>query len=284
MWYLSTMEQKRLSILAEGVSWFDDWFAIETIAPGIHAIGEPRFHQINWNYLITGEHTALLFDTGPGVRDISIVVKALTKLPVIALPSHMHFDHTGNLHRFETIALADLPLLRACEKKGIFQASDELFLGHREGMVWKPLRVSQWLPVPSMIDLGGRQLELIHTPGHSPDSISLLDKHANIIFAADYVYPGPLYAQIPGADLAAYLKTAETLLPILNNSTRILCAHGAPDAAGQHRAPVLQHDDIADLAKSLLKLKHLGEKPGTWPINERMSLLTTESAFSKWLG
>jgi hydroxyacylglutathione hydrolase len=278
------MEQKRPSILADGVTWFDDWFATETIAPGIHAIGEPRFHQINWNYLITGEHTALLFDTGPGVRDISIVVKALTKLPVIAMPSHMHFDHTGNLHRFKTIALADLPLLRACEKKGIFQASDELFLGYREGMFWKPLRVSQWLPVGSMIDLGGRQLEIIHTPGHSLDSVSLLDKNANIFFAADYVYPGPLYAQIPGADLAAYLQTAESLLPILNDKTRLFCAHGAPDEEGQHRAPVLRRDDIADLAKSLLKLKNLGEKPATWPINERMSLLTAESAFSKWHG
>jgi hydroxyacylglutathione hydrolase len=282
MWYLSIMEQKRPSILAEGVTWFDDWFAIETIAPGIQAIGEPRFHQINWNYLITGEHTALLFDTGPGVRDISIVVKALTKLPVIAMPSHMHFDHTGNLHCFETIALADLPMLRACEKEGIFQASDELFLGYREGMVWKPLRVSQWLPVGSTIDLGGHHLEVIHTPGHSPDSVSLLDARSNILFAADYVYPGPLYAQIPGADLAAYLQTAESLLPILNNKTRLFCAHGAPDEAGQRRAPVLRRDDIADLAKSLLELKHRGEKPATWPINERMSLLTSESSFSQW--
>ena len=92
-------------MLAQGVRWFDDWFAIENIAPGVHAIGEPRFHQINWNYLIEGQHTALLFDTGPGVRDISEVVRTLTKLPVIALPSHLHFDHTGNLHRFQDIAL-----------------------------------------------------------------------------------------------------------------------------------------------------------------------------------
>jgi glyoxylase-like metal-dependent hydrolase (beta-lactamase superfamily II) len=104
------MEQKKPDMLAQGVRWFDDWFAIGNNASGIHAIGEPRFHQINWNYLIEGRHTALLFDTGPGVRDISEVVRSLTKLPVIALPSHLHFDHTGNLHRFPHIALADLPV------------------------------------------------------------------------------------------------------------------------------------------------------------------------------
>ena len=94
-------------MLAEGVTWFDDWFAIEQVAPGVIAIGEPRFHQINWNYLITGERRALLFDTGPGVRDIAKIVRELTNLPVMALPSHMHFDHTGNLHRFDNIAMAD---------------------------------------------------------------------------------------------------------------------------------------------------------------------------------
>jgi hypothetical protein len=107
------MVRKKPDMLAQGVRRFDDWFAIENIAPGVHAIGEPRFHQINWNYLIEGQHTALLFDTGPGVRDISEVVRTLTKLPLIALPSHLHFDHTGNLHRFQNIALADLPVLRA---------------------------------------------------------------------------------------------------------------------------------------------------------------------------
>ena len=84
-------------MLGKGVRWFDDWFAIEQVAPGVTAIGEPRFHQLNWNYLIEGNRRALLLDTGPGVRDIAKVVRALTNLPVTALPSHMHFDHTGGL-------------------------------------------------------------------------------------------------------------------------------------------------------------------------------------------
>ncbi len=242
--------------------WFDDWFAIETIAPGIYAIGEPRFHQINWNYLIEGSDRALLFDTGPGVRDISEVVKSLTTLPVIALPSHMHFDHTGNLHRFEKIAMADLPILRACEQDGVFRATDDLFLGFYEGMIWKAVKVSQWLPIGAAIDLGQRKLEVIHTPGHSPESISLLDRQARILFAADYVYPGSLYAQIPGADLADYLNTAESLLPILHPETRIFCAHGKPDQQRQHRAPVLSREDIADLAGALRMLKESGQQPG----------------------
>ena len=144
-------------MLASGVRWFDDWFAIEKLAAGVTAIGEPRFHQTNWNYLIEGQHAALLFDTGPGVRDISVVVKALTSLPVTAMPSHMHFDHTGNLNRFADIAMADLPMLRACEPRGQCHASETLLPGSREGIVRHPLQVSRFRPTCQLLALGGRR-------------------------------------------------------------------------------------------------------------------------------
>lgn len=269
-------------MLADGVRWFDDWFAIEEVAPGVIAIGEPRFHQINWNYLILGSKRALLFDTGPGIRDISNTVRALTTLPVTALPSHMHFDHTGGLAKFRSIVIADLPVLRECEKEGWLYPSDDLYRGFREGMTWTRVKVNSWLKVGGKIDLGGRVLKVLHTPGHSPDSISLLDEEAGILFAADFLYPGPLYAQIPGADLKAYLETADALLPVLQDSVTLLCAHGQPDDAGEHRAPRLGREDVADLSASLTKLRASNERPAAWPVNDRMSLLLWEPAFASW--
>lgn len=282
MWYRSIMEQKKPSMLADGVRWFDDWFAIEDIAPGVYAIGEPRFHQINWNYLIEGQDTVLLFDTGPGVRDISQVVRALTDFPLITLPSHLHFDHTGNLQRFQNIALADLPVLRSCMRDGLLHASDDLFRGFLEGMVWKPVKISQWLPIGSRIDLGGRQLEVLHTPGHSPDSISLFDREANILFAADFVYPGPLYAQVPGANLADYLTTSVALLTQIDDQTKIFCGHGVPDEKGKHRAPLMGSQDISDLQKSLASLKDSGKTPKETTVNARMTLLANKAAYASW--
>lgn len=269
-------------MLSDGVRWFDDWFAIEEVAPGVIAIGEPRFHQINWNYLILGTKRALLFDTGPGVRDISKVVRALTTLPVTAMPSHMHFDHTGGLAKFRSIAVADLPILRDCEKGGWLYPTDALYVGSWEGMKWTPVRVNTWVSVGSLIDLGGRSLRLLYLPGHSPDSVGLLDEASNILFAADFVYPGKLYAQIRGADLKSYLESADALLPNLKDDTTILCAHGRPDANRLHRAPRLGRQDVADLQASLTSLRASNERPAAWPVNDRMSLLLWEPAFASW--
>jgi hydroxyacylglutathione hydrolase len=258
--------------------WFDDWYAIEELAEGVTAIGEPHYHQVNWNYLIEGNSAALLFDTGPGVRNIAPVVAALARKPLTVLPSHMHFDHTGNLHRFNNIAIADLPILRACMMDGLLHASDDLFLGHYEDMVWKPVPVSQWLPIGHLVDLGGVTLEVIHTPGHSPDSISLWNREANILFAADFIYPGPLYAQVPGADLGDYLASAVRLLDLVDADTQIYCGHGGPD----QRAPRMQTSDIADLSATLEGLKRSGKRPETTEINTKMTLLAGDAAFASW--
>ena len=276
------MELRKPDILAPGVRWFDDSYAIEELANGVFAIGEPLYHQINWNYLIEGKDCALLFDTGPGLHNIAPVVASLTSKPLTVLPSHMHFDHTGNLFRFEHIALADLPILRACCVDGILHASDDLYLGHYENMVWKPVRVGSWWPIGHVIDLGGRQVEIIHSPGHSPDSISLMDVHTNILFAADFIYPGELYAQVPGSDLQDYYRSVEQLLPRINDTTRIFCAHGKPNDRGQHSAPVMARRDLSDLCIALAALKKSGEKPTEIRINDRMTLTANDAAYASW--
>lgn len=263
------------------VRWFDDWYAIETIAPGLHAIGEPKYHQINWNYLIEGRDAALLFDTGPGVRDIAPVVASLTDRPLTVMPSHLHYDHTGNLHRFADLAMADLPVLKACVRDGQLHAPDDLYLGHYEDMTWKPVAINQWWPIGHEIDLGGVNLELLHTPGHSPDSVSLLDRQRNILLAADFLYLGPLYAQVPGSSLPDYLAAGEALQ--LDPGVTILGAHGQPDGI----APRLGKADLEELLKVLHEIRTDARKPAktgpdSYEISDRIQLLVSPEAYGDW--
>jgi hypothetical protein len=106
---------------AEGVEWFDDYYTLQFIDSDTIAIGEPRYWQRNYSYLILGKSRAILFDSGPGVRDIVPVVTTLTSLPITVVASHLHFDHIGNHVRFESIALGDLPELREMVEDGVLR-------------------------------------------------------------------------------------------------------------------------------------------------------------------
>src|ERR1700759_1294832 len=94
-------------VLDASLHWADDYYAVADLGHGAFAIGEPKYGQCNFSYLIVGSQRALWFDTGPGVRNIEPVARALLPrpMPLVALPSHLHFDHTGNLHRFAAVAL-----------------------------------------------------------------------------------------------------------------------------------------------------------------------------------
>lgn len=73
------------------------------------------------------------------------------------------------------------------------------------------------------IDLGGRSLRVIHTPGHSPDSISLFEESTGILLAGDTIIAAGFWLHNDGADLAAFAQSTAHLagLPL----RRILTAH-----------------------------------------------------------
>lgn len=240
--------------LAPGAVWFDDWYTVTKLDARTFAIAEPRYEQHNVNYLIAGDARAVLFDTGPGVRDIRPVVASLTGLPVVAAFSHLHYDHIGGQAKFATIASLDHPSIRArSEPDGAFTPT---LLQH--GAPGRPtFRIAEWWAPDSSVDLGGRALRVLSVPGHTPESLALYDAASGQLFTGDYLYPGDLFAFAPGSDLVAYRDTAQRLLALTADrpDVAIYGAHvqdasasprqGRPDLAALE--PALQ-DLVADRA------------------------------------
>lgn len=210
--------------LWEGAAWVDDWYACERVDDQTVIIGEPKYWQYNINYLIMGRDRAIVFDTGPGKRDITPIVRKFTALPLMAASSHVHFDHIGNQGRFAQVALADFPSLRARVHNGLFQPTAVQTMDLQR----HAFHVTAWWKPGDIIDLGDRRLEVVPVPGHTPDSIALVDHARNMIFVGDFIYAGGLVAYTPGADLASYLATTRKLLALTDEKTVILCAHNAP--------------------------------------------------------
>jgi hydroxyacylglutathione hydrolase len=256
----------------------DDYFAVEDLGEGTFAIGEPRYYQQNYSYLIVGTTRALLFDAGSGTRDISGVVGHLTKLPVTVVVSHLHYDHLGGIGPFEHVAMIDLPETRADVSGLFFRPKRYEYMGLVDGLAAPSVRVGQWLTPKSNIDLGGRSLQVLSTPGHTPTSVALFDAQNKRLFIGDFIYPTTLYAFLPGASLSAYQATAKMLLETLPEDTVLWTAHCCRRNEGVS-APWLSIKDLRDLDVALTGVRarqgHArGFYPRVYPVNEEMTLAT----------
>lgn len=76
----------------------DHWFTIEQIDRDTFSISEYKHWEETHCYLLCGEECALLMDTGLGVSNIRRIVDSLTQLPVMAVTTHVHWDHNTPGH------------------------------------------------------------------------------------------------------------------------------------------------------------------------------------------
>jgi len=241
--------------------WFDDYFIIETIDATTIAIGEPRYYQGNYSYLILGTQRAVLFDAGTGLRDIVPVIRSLTPLPVTVIASHLHFDHVGALGRFDKTAVLDSPSLRARARDSYLTLQRYEFLGFADRLATPRFRVDEWWAPGAGLDLGGRRLRVLATPGHTPTSVSLYDEDRHQLFAGDFIYPGELYAFLPGASRREYRATTKRLLATIDATTLIFAAH-MQDSTVAVKAPVLEVADLRALDHALASLDEGGLPSG----------------------
>jgi glyoxylase-like metal-dependent hydrolase (beta-lactamase superfamily II) len=274
-----------LAMTEEGpeARWVDEYFTVELVAPRTFAIGEPRYAQQNYSYLIIGDERALLFDAGPGIRDIRATAQALTDRPIVFLPSHFHYDHVGNEVTFEEIAVVDLPYLRERAVGDRLSLTTMEHLGGAEGFDAPTWQVDHWWKPGAQVELGGRALRLLYTPGHTTDSVSLWDQANNVVFSGDYLYPGDLYGFLPNSSMADYDRTADALLRELPENTLFLGAHRvAPPGP-----PRLGWQDLMDLRTGLDGIRDRtvegqGTYPQAFPISERLTMLAEPRWMQRW--
>ena len=252
----------------------DDYWRVQKIAPDTWAISEPQNDPDNYEYLLVGRNRALLIDSGATARDIHAALVNLTQLRVTVIPTHLHYDHTNGLNHFKSIATIDLPEIRARERNGIVHLGRYQYLGSPT----PSFHVTQWVKPNAMIDLGGRRVQVLWTPGHTSTSASFYDPVAKLLFAGDFIYPTTLYAFVPDSSLSAYQATADRLLATLPADTKIYGGHCCRNDAPPE-APWLGMNDLRDLRAAVAniragKAKGRGFMLRRFPVNSRMTILT----------
>ncbi len=218
-----------------------DWFEVYRIRPGVFAIYEPHQYEEVISYLITGSQRALLFDTGLGIADLRSVVAKLTELPVTVLNSHTHFDHIGDDWQFSEVLGVDTPYTRRNAKGATREELRDVVVPERfclhppkgfkpEDYAIPAFKIAHFVHDGETIALGDRTLEVLLTPGHTPDSLCLLDRQHKLLFTGDTFYPGPIFLYVPETDAKAYSKSVHRLAALVPQLDLLLPSHNVPAA------------------------------------------------------
>ncbi len=218
----------------------DSWFEVYKPAPGVFAIYEPHQSEETISYLVVGNQRALLFDTGMGIGDLKRVTGELTKLPIIVVNSHTHNDHVGSNWQFDTVYSMDTDFTRANARGSVRDAQQEIAPSEICGALpagfdaqayrTRPWKIARSIRDGEKIALGGRTIEVLSTPGHTPDATSLWDPQNGLLFTGDTYYPAPIWLFRPETDLDAYDRSIRRLAALQPKVKVVLGAHNVPVA------------------------------------------------------
>jgi len=218
----------------------DPWFEVYKVAPGTFAIYEPHQAEETISYLILGTKQAVLFDTGMGIGSISKVTNQLTAKPVVVLNSHTHNDHVGGNWEFTYVFAMDTDFTRKNARGSPADAQAEIASGQicgklPAGFNPKTYATKQWKIFHFVhdgfkVNLGARTVEIVAAPGHTPDSIALIDRANGLLFTGDTYYPAPIWLYRPETDMDAYVASVKRLAALAPQVKMVLGAHNIPVA------------------------------------------------------
>ena len=194
-----------------------DDLTVTEIGPGTWALTE-RYSRM---FLLKGSEKTLLIDTAFGISDARGEAEKLAGGTDMVFLTHGHWDHIGGAVNFDRVYMnaADRPLI------------PEALRGRLEPYDLEPGTVA---------DLGGRHIEVIACPGHTPGGLCFLDVENRMLFAGDSVAEGPTYLFLDHS-------SAETLL---NSLKGLLGRRGEYDAIySAHRRMKLDAGWIEDMIK-----------------------------------
>lgn len=186
-------------------------------------------------YVVTEEASREVLVIDPG-RFLPQVAETLVEgqFRIKALvATHGHFDHVLEAGEYTTLFRQGL-WLHQSDWPFVENMREQLALfgmSHLEPVVYPNLNA---LTENHKFRLGGVELLVIHTPGHSPGSVVLWNPKEKVAFTGDLIFRESIgRTDLPGSDPAAMRSSLEVLFSLLPDDTRLFPGHG-PETTVAH--------------------------------------------------
>lgn len=211
----------------------DTFFSAELLFEDLWAISGPVNDLM---YLVLGDESGLLVDTGMGVGNLLEFTRTLTDLPLTVVNTHGHPDHGGGNGLFEEVWLhpADYAIMREMcattyrenDLKAMLGEQSELLSHFKNNLTpFRPVRLQE-IRIGQVFDLGGRKFEVLGLPGHTPGSICLFDPRENLLFMGDSAVATPVWLYLEYSEkLDIYLQGLKKLNLRIENGTILFPGH-----------------------------------------------------------
>lgn len=246
----------------------DRWFVATEIQDHVSVIVEPSVRPLLraniWH--LRGRDRDLVVDTGLGVASLRRHLPNLFERDPIIVITHAHLDHLGGAHEFDRCHAHPLENITDPAGGSTLRGSelaDELGLsstqpvpewmitalpqaGYRpQDYTLRPARACHSLTDGQTIELGDRELTVLHLPGHSPGSIGLYDETGRTLFSGDVIYDldtdEQLLDELHGCDIDDYIASMRRLQGL--DIDLVYCGHG----------PVLHADRFTEIITRYLR-------------------------------
>ncbi len=173
--------------------------------------------------LIKNEETkeAVVVDPGSDIENILDKLKGYNVIAILA--THGHYDHVGQVATLKELYKAPFYM----HKDDEFLLKDELFPGFSFYLNAKtPPSPDIYIKDKDRLNLLGVDIDVIHTPGHTPGGCCFYISSYNTLIAGDTLFKGGVgRTDLPGGSWEELSKSLKKLFSILPKETRVICGH-----------------------------------------------------------
>lgn len=190
--------------------------------------------QTNAYVLTNGQGEGVIIDPGMNPEELLAYVQEL-KIQAILL-THAHFDHIGGLEEVRQKTGAPV-YIHSLERDWLTDAAKNG--SDRWPMVTAPITcqpAENTLKHDEVLELIGLSIRVLHTPGHSPGSVSYYMEGEGLVISGDALFAGSIgRTDLPGGDYDTLIKSIKEYLFNLPDQTVVYPGHGPETSIGQEK-------------------------------------------------